>query len=155
MTWHWQIFKKVKRKKKTFSPLYLAAFCIGEYVCISWISHDQKGILIWKKVKYTHISSGEQGTVGLRHVHVVVVILKLWIKTKKSTLSLLVSIISRETQALSTFIMDTCHSNRLSHLALNVYILRVNPFLYVHPATLPLLWHDERHVRGPGQFKPG
>lgn len=30
-----------------------------------------------KKVFYTHITRGEQGAIGLRHVHVVVVILEL------------------------------------------------------------------------------
>lgn len=99
--------------------------------------HVKSVILLWKKVMYTYITRGEQGTVGLSHVHVVVVILELWIKTKESTLSLLVSIISSAKQALPASIKDTCQSNRLSHSALNVYTLRVNPFLYVHEGILP------------------
>lgn len=38
-----------------------------------------------KEVRHTHITSSEQGTVGLRHVHVVVVILELQMKTDKKT----------------------------------------------------------------------
>lgn len=42
------------------------------------LSFIKVGILIEvKKVFYTHITRGEQGAIGLRHVHVVVVILEL------------------------------------------------------------------------------
>lgn len=66
---------------------------LREYVCICWI-------LIWKKVKYTHITSSEQGTVRLRHIHVVVVILELQRKTKTHNEPTSVQITSSATRAL-------------------------------------------------------
>lgn len=118
--WHWEVFKKHSHSANL-------EILKVHFLHSAWLHFESGNIFAWSKrsfsmeKKYTHITSSEQGTVGLCHVHVVVVILELWMKDKKSTLSLLVSIISCATQALPAFIMDTRHSHTVSHSALNVY----------------------------------
>lgn len=68
---------QVKQQERQICSTVLRRIRIGE----NWNFNLQK---------YTHITSSEQGTVRLRHVHVVVVILELQMKTK-NTMSLLVS----------------------------------------------------------------
>lgn len=77
--------------KRTIFPTVLACIWIRQYVCIRLNFHLRKREFKYvtkqkkKEVKHTHITSSEQGTVGLRHVHVVVVILELQMKTDKKT----------------------------------------------------------------------
>lgn len=75
---------------------------------------------------HTHIPSGEQGAIGLRHVHVVVVILELWMKTKKKG-HISCDNTPVKAQVLSSIIMDTCHSNTLGSQCLHTHTL-LTPF---------------------------
>lgn len=136
-TLHWQIFERAvsfryikptkaksmetsEKSKRQMNPTVPCCQCIGEFF---WVSLLSRGNLnIEERNTYTHITSSKQGAVRLRHVHVVVVILELRMR-QKGQWAHRVQIISSQTQALSTIIIDTCHSNRLSHLSLDVYTL--------------------------------
>lgn len=86
--------------------------------------HTQICLHSWK-TEYTYIPSSEQGTIRLSHVHVVVIILELEMKTKrKKTQS--AEWCPDNIQCKSThfpLITNTCHSNRLSYMALNICTL--------------------------------
>lgn len=87
--------------------------------------HTQICLHSWK-TEYTYIPSSEQGTIRLSHVHVVVIILELEMKTKREKKPQSAEWCPDNIQRKSTYfplITNTCHSNRLSYMALNICTL--------------------------------
>lgn len=109
----------IKRSKLSF---YLVMFKKKRQTKTNF--HTQICLHSWK-TEYTYIPSSEQGTIRLSHVHVVVIILELEMKTKrKKTQS--AEWCPDNIQCKSThfpLITNTCHSNRLSYMALNICTL--------------------------------